>query len=128
MRLAIALAQLATGYLFPNAVLQYALPDLEKLSVDMRRLEARRDHLVAALRRMGYELHVPEATFYLLPRSPVTDDEAFCNRLAADDVFVTPGSMLEMPGYFRISLTATERMIERALPVFERAIEEARPR
>jgi aspartate aminotransferase len=128
MRLAIALAQLATGYLFPNALLQHALPDLEKLSVDMRRLEARRDHLVAALRRMGYELHVPEATFYLLPRSPVADDGAFCDRLAADDVFVTPGSILEMPGYFRISLTATERMIERSLPVFERAIEEARPR
>jgi hypothetical protein len=27
-----------------------------------------------------------------------------------------------MPGYFRISLTATQDMVERSLPIFERVI------
>ena len=31
-----------------------------------------------------------------------------------------PGSVMELPGYFRISLTATEDMIERSLPGFEK--------
>jgi hypothetical protein len=31
--------------------------------------------------------------------------------------------VFEMPGYFRISLTATEAMIESALPAFAAAIE-----
>jgi hypothetical protein len=31
-----------------------------------------------------------------------------------------------MPGYLRLSLTATDAMIERALPVFAAAIREAR--
>jgi aspartate aminotransferase len=46
---------------------------------------------------------------------------AFALRLARDKVVVLPGRAVEMPGYFRISLTATEAMIERALPVFAAA-------
>ncbi|MDQ6791457.1 MAG: aminotransferase class I/II-fold pyridoxal phosphate-dependent enzyme [Candidatus Dormibacteraeota bacterium] len=71
---------------------------------------------VEALREMGYELHVPEATFYLLPRSPVPDSRAFAARLEERDVFVLPGTAVEMPAHFRISLTATDDMIDRALP------------
>jgi aspartate aminotransferase len=115
------------GYLYPNALLQHALPDLERLSVDLNRLQRRRDRMVGALRAMGYSLHVPEATFYLLPRSPVPDDQAFAERLARDDVFVLPGTVVEMPGYFRISLTANDDMVERALPVFAAALAESQP-
>jgi len=118
-------AQLVTGWAWPNALLQHALGDLDPLSVDMDKLQWRRDHMVAALRDMGYELHVPEATFYLVVKSPVSDDWAFFRELAEDGVLVLPGSMLELPGTFRISLTATDDMIERALPVFSRAIKSA---
>jgi hypothetical protein len=38
---------------------------------------------------------------------------------------VLPGVLVELPGYFRISLTANDEMIERALPGFASAIEEA---
>ena len=75
-----------------------------------------------ALRDLGYEVGTPEGTFYLLPKSPVIDDLAFVERLAAHDVFVLPGSAVELPGYFRISLTATDEMVERALPVFAQAM------
>ena len=36
---------------------------------------------------------VPEGTFFLIPRSPVPDDAAFAARLAAEDVWVMPGSV-----------------------------------
>lgn len=111
-------AQLLTGYAFPNAILQYALPELEQQSIDLTHLERRRDRVVRALRGMGYELHQPEATFYLLPRSPLPDDWDFTERLAARQVFVLPGVAVEMPGYFRISLTGSDDMVDRALPVF----------
>jgi aspartate aminotransferase len=38
-------------------------------------------------------------------------------------VFVLPGAAVEMPGHFRVSLTATDEMVERALPVFAGAIQ-----
>jgi aspartate aminotransferase len=76
------------------------------------------------LRGAGYSVHTPEATFYLLVRAPIDDELAFARRLAEDTVLVLPGSAFEMPGYFRISLTATDEMVERAIPVFQRAIRE----
>ncbi len=77
--------------------------------------------MLESLRAGGYEVHSPEGTFYLLPKAPDDDDVAFTERLAGDKVFVLPGSIVEMPGYFRISLTANDDMVERALPVFEAA-------
>jgi len=125
VRQALFTAQLTTGYALPNALMQYALPDLEKLSIDIEHLQEKRDRLVAELRQMGYELHVPEGTFYLLPRSPVEDDLRFTNRLADEHIYCLPGTVCEIPGYFRISVTANDAMIDRALPGFARALQQA---
>jgi aspartate aminotransferase len=118
LRGALTLSQVMTGYAFPNALMQRAVPALESLSVDVAVLQRKRDVMVAGLRAAGYDVAAPQATFYVLPRSPVANDLDFVSRLAERDVFVLPGSLVELPGYFRISLTATEEMIERALPVF----------
>jgi aspartate aminotransferase len=125
IRSGLFVSQLMTGYAFPNALLQHALPDLEQLSIDIPHLQRKRDTMVAALREMGYTVHVPEGTFYLLPRSPLADDLAFIELLAQHDVFCLPGTVVEMPGYFRISLTASDEMIARALPGFAAALQEA---
>jgi aspartate aminotransferase len=125
LRNLIFMTQLAMGYAFPNALLQYAIPDLEKLSIDVEHLQYKRDWMVKELRKTGYELHSPEGTFYLLPRSPLEDDNAFVDLLAEQHIYCLPGSMMEMPGYFRISLTASDEMIRRALPGFTAALEKA---
>ncbi|HJV99980.1 MAG TPA: aminotransferase class I/II-fold pyridoxal phosphate-dependent enzyme [Arthrobacter sp.] len=114
--------QVAMGWVYPNALLQHALPELEKFSIDVGQLQRRRDRLVDALDGMGYRVRRPEGTFYLYVRSPIPDDEAFTSSLARRDVFVLPGVLFETPGFFRISLTANEDMIERSLTAFEEAI------
>lgn len=124
LRAAFQTTAITGGWLFPNALLQRALPDLMDVSIDLDALERKRARVVFALREMGYELADPEGTFYLLPRAPGGDDAAFAARLARDDVFVLPGSVCELRGWFRMCLTATEAMIERALPVFAAAIRE----
>ncbi len=123
---AIFTSQLTTGYAFPNALLQFSLPDLEKISIDVEHLQEKRDRMVSSLREMGYNLHVPEGTFYLLPRSPWADDMAFARLLAENHVYCLPGVITEMPGFFRISLTANDQMIERGLPIFAAMLEKAR--
>jgi aspartate aminotransferase len=127
LREAYLVAALATGNMLPDAIMQYAMADIEEITLDMGRLQRRRDRMLEALRGMGYEVRTPEATFYLMPRSPIADEIEFCRRLLADRVVVLPGLAFEMPGWFRISLTATDDMVERSLPSFERAIKEARP-
>jgi aspartate aminotransferase len=126
LRLAFLAVGMALGNGLPDAIMQYALPDIERLEVNLEHLQRKRDRLLDALRGQGYQVHTPEGTFYLLPRCPVPDDDAFAQRLARDKVVVLPGRAVEMPGYLRLSLTATDAMIERALPVFAAAIREAR--
>ncbi len=122
VRDALTMGQLAFGGNgVPNAVMQRAIGDLETMSIDLKTLENRRDRMVDALRSFGYNLHSPEGTFYLLPRSPIKDDVAFTDRLARDKVYVLPGAVVEMPGRFRISLTGNDEMVDRALPIFEAA-------
>jgi aspartate aminotransferase len=111
-------AQIAAGWAFPNALLQHAIADLERLSIDIGHLQRKRDRMVQGLRDIGYQVHVPQGTFYLTPRSPIADDARFTELLAEQDVFVLPGRTFEMPGFFRISLTANDEMIERSLSGF----------
>ena len=118
-------AQIATGYAFPNALLQHAIEDLDELSIDVAALERRRDRLVPALREMGYETTMPEGTFYVMARAPIDDDEAFAAQLAEHGVLVLPGACVEVPGWFRISLTASDEMVERGIAGFRAAFEGA---
>ena len=111
-------AQMALGWCFPNAIMQYAIADLDKLSIDQRALAGRRDRLMAALAPAGYGVLKPEGTFYLWSKWPDGDPEYLWNKLADHDVFVLPGSVMNSPEYFRISLTASDQMVDAALPIF----------
>lgn len=113
-------AQMALGWCFPNAVMQYALPDLETLSIDQTALARRRDRLMGGLAENGYDVLPPEGTFYLWSKWPTGDPVQLWNRLADRNVFVLPGSVMNAPAYFRISLTASDAMVDRALPAFQR--------
>ena len=114
--------QFAAGFSFPNADLQHAIEDIEPLCIDLAAMERRRDRLVSALREMGYDPTWPEGTFYVMARSPIPEDEAFARILNRHKVLVLPGTIVETPGWFRLSLTASDEMVERGIPGFRAAI------
>ena len=62
--------QMALGWCFPNAIMQYAVPDLESLSIDLTALRRRRDVLAATLTNAGYDVLSPDGTFYLWTKWP----------------------------------------------------------
>jgi aspartate aminotransferase len=125
LRGAIFVQQIAGGYQWPNALLQHSLRDLQDMTVDIGALQRRRDRLVPALREMGYEASMPEGTFYTMARSPIEDDVAFADILARHRVLVLPGTVVEVPGWFRVSLTASDDMVESGIARFESARAEA---
>lgn len=114
-------AQIAGGWLFPTALLQHAIGDLDKLSIDLIELEVKRDLMVAGLQDAGYEVHKPDGTFYLLPKSPMEDDMAFFEILAAHNLYVMPGTICSIPGYFRITLTSSRGRLQQSLEAFAAA-------
>ena len=88
----------------------------------MRSLARRRDALTKALTQGGHTVLRPDGTFYLwvrwADRGADGDPVQKWNALADRDVFVMPGSLMKTNDYFRVCLTASDEMIERALPVF----------
>jgi len=59
-------------------------------------------------------------------KCPGTDADRFWNALADRDVFVMPGSLMQVPDHFRLCLTASEAMVERSLPVFAQVADQMR--
>jgi len=116
LRAAMLPLQMGLGWGFPDALMQYAVPALETVSIDLVELERRRDLMVGALGEAGYALTVPEGAFYLWGAAPGGDAAGFVAALAERGVFVLPGTVFDRPDHFRISLTATTAMLERALP------------
>jgi aspartate aminotransferase len=125
VRAALFGVQMLSGWVFPSALLQYTIAEAEGMCIDVPHLQRRRDRLVGALRGMGYTATRPEGTFYVLVRCPIPD-AAFADLLAERDVFCIPGSIMDFPGYVRLSITASDEMVERSLPRFAAALEEAK--
>ena len=122
LREAFFTTQVSLGWAFASALMQHAVPELENLSIDMAALTRRRDRMCGALAQWGYDLLVPEGTFYLFAQAPGGDSQRLFNLLAEQDVFVMPGEVLQTPGHFRVCLTATDDMVARALPAFQAAV------
>jgi aspartate aminotransferase len=118
LRDAMFATQMAIGWCFPNAIMQNALPQIDALSIDVDALTRRRDALSAALARAGHSALPPEGTFYLWAKWAGNDPVRQWNALADRDVFVMPGSVMNAPDYFRISLTASDSMVAQAVAAF----------
>ena len=113
------------GFCTPTALMQLAVRELLTVAPDLRPIQWRRQRMLDALQSSGYQVIPSQGTFFLYVRSPDEDDFAFAERLAERFVLVLPSSIFHQRGYFRISLTASNEMIERALPVFQ-ALKESR--
>jgi aspartate aminotransferase len=111
----------AMGFCTPTALMQLALGDLLRFKPDLGAFARRRSLVVEALSGAAYELVPSEATFFLYPRVPCGDDVAFVERLAERGVLVLPAAVFHDTGHFRISLTASDEMIERALDVLRKS-------
>lgn len=119
----LVLANRILGFVNAPALMQWAVPELLRESVDVSEYKRKRDRLANALLEFGYELTIPEGAFYLFPKSPIPDDVQFVKALQEENILVVPGSGFGRPGYFRVAYCVSDQTIEGALPGFKRVIE-----
>ena len=103
------------GFCTPTALMQLAIADLLSVRPALDGIARRRARLLEGLTKAGYDVTPSDATFFVYPRAPGGDDMAFVARLAEEGVFVLPSSLFHHAGHFRVSLTATDDMLTRAL-------------
>ncbi len=114
------------GYVNAPALMQRAIAKLLNERVDIGIYQKRRDMLCDAFESFGYEFARPQGAFYLFPRAPIEDDVEFVRRLQDQNILTVPGSGFGGPGHFRIAYCVSEKVIEKALPGFEKAIKAVR--
>ncbi|MDY6850860.1 MAG: pyridoxal phosphate-dependent aminotransferase, partial [Thermodesulfobacteriota bacterium] len=111
------------GYVNAPALMQRVVGRLQGRSVDISIYKKRRDMFVQGLREAGYELNVPQGAFYLFPRSPIEDDVAFVRELQKENILAVPGAGFGSPGFFRLSYSVPDVVIEKSIPGFKRVLE-----
>lgn len=83
--------------------------------VDLEPLCRHRARLLAALEERGYEVPANDGTFYLFPRTPGGDDEAFVRSTMKDLLLLVPGETFGRAGHFRIAYCVDERTVDLAV-------------
>lgn len=111
------------GFVNAPSIMQKTIQNLQNVSIDINIYRKKRDFLYNELVRMGYSVVKPQGAFYILPKSPIPDDEAYVMELKELLVLTTPGFVFRAPGYFRISYCIDDRTIEGSLPGLRKALQ-----
>ncbi len=107
-----------------EAAIAALLGPQECVRENVRVYQERRDVLVRGLRRLGFDVEKPKATFYLWMPVPEGDSMGFAQRLLDAGVVVTPGVGFGEygEGYVRFALTQPVERIEEALERMESVV------
>ena len=105
-----------TGLCTPTALMQRAVGRLLALRYDQSWLDEWRRRFLDDLGRAGYLVVPPDGTLFLYVRTPdAAEDFSFIEELASHGVLALPAPVFHHSGYFRLALTGSEPMLERAL-------------
>ena len=81
----------------------------------------KRDLVYKGLRDAGFTVERPGGAFYIFPKAPVEDGDAFVAKAIENNLLVIPGSVFsDKKTHFRISFAAEDRVIEQGLEILRR--------
>ena len=117
-----------TGHNCPTALMQFVIERVIDETSDLSIYERNANMLYDELTRIGYEIVKPMGTFYMMPKVPggkdgeLRDANEWCWKAAKELGLITvPGDSFLCPGHFRISYCVPTEMIEKSIPLFEKA-------
>ena len=123
----ISAANVATRILgFVNAptLQQKAVARCLNEKADIAFYDKNRETLYEGLKKAGFSCIKPEGAFYLFVKSPVEDEQIFCQAAKKHHILIVPGSSFACPGYVRIAYCVSYETIVNSMPGFEKLAEE----
>ena len=99
-------------------VLAKVLPATSDVSV----YEKNANLLYDALTGYGFECVKPGGTFYMMPKIPGGDKDAFFKKALENDIILVPGDGFLCPDHFRLAYCVPTDIVERSLERFGRLI------
>lgn len=119
----IAAARLLS-YVSVPSLYQKVIGKCVDLTSDISIYQANKDLFYRSLTEMGYECVEPGGAFYLFMKVLEDDAKAFCERAKKYDLLLVPSDSFGCEGYVRISYCVPTARIEKALPLFQKLIDD----
>lgn len=112
------------GYVCAPSLFQKVITKCIDVPADLEVYRKNREILYNALIDMGYTVAKPGGAFYMFIQSPSKDADEFAARAKKYDMLVVPGAGFGAKDYMRLSYCVDTEKIEKAIPVFEKLMEE----
>ena len=117
-----AAASVATrilGFVNAPSLMQRVVAKCLDAKVNVEAYDKNRKALYEGLEKLGFECVKPEGAFYLWVKSPVEDENVFCDAAKKYNILIVPGSSFGCPGYVRIAYCVAYETIVNSLPKFK---------
>ena len=112
------------GFVNAPSLMQRAVAKCLEAKADVPYYDKNRNSLYQGLKDLGFSCIKPEGAFYLFVKSPVEDEQIFCQAAKKHHILIVPGSSFACPGYVRIAYCVSYETIVNSMPGFEKLAEE----
>ena len=112
------------GFVNAPSLMQRAVAKCLEAKADIPYYDKNRNALYQGLKDLGFSCIKPEGAFYLFVKSPVEDEQIFCQAAKKHHILIVPGSSFACPGYVRIAYCVSYETIVNSMPGFEKLAEE----
>jgi aspartate aminotransferase len=106
------------GFINAPALMQRLVGRYQKNSVDVGDYRQRRDAIHSILVEAGFDVNLPDGTFYIFPKSPIVDDVELIRVMLEHRILAVPGVGFGRKGYFRIAYCVGMDVIENSRKAF----------
>lgn len=104
----------------PSMVQYGCLGATAPMNRDVLQAYKRKRDLVCSLLKDHFDVNKPEGAFYIFPKAPGGDGDAFVARAVENSVLIIPGSVFsEKKTHFRISFAAPEDVIRKGAEILK---------
>lgn len=121
---AVTIANRIIGCVNAPSLIQRAIMHCVDEKVNLKTYDENRNLLYNALTSYGFKCIKPEGAFYLFVKTPIEDDNKFCQIAKKYNILVVPGSSFNCRGFVRIAYCVSTDMIKKSLPAFEKLANE----
>ena len=112
------------GFVNAPSLMQRAVAKCLDAKADVPYYDRNRNALYQGLKELGFSCIKPEVAFYLFVKSPVEDEQVFCQASKKHHILIVPGSSFACPGYVRIAYCVAYETILNSMPGFAKLAEE----
>ena len=115
---ALIFANRTLGFVNAPALFQRMIAEAPDVAVDARLYQERRDLLWGHLTSLGFACQKPQGAFYLFPKCPMEDGQAFKQLALKYRILLVPGSGFGCPTHFRLAYCVSADTIKCSLPAW----------